>query len=122
MRKLFFLALIVLLSAGGATSQRRQSASRSPNSDHFAIEQGRSFAASPSESELRTVAATAASVASKRIISDISEAFDVIRRNYANPTRLDYNEMTKSLMDSALKSLDPHSGYFDSAEYSGTAL
>src|SRR5437773_8346354 len=116
MKKLFFLTLIVSLSVNTALSQRRQSASVASEPENFQIGSGCSFTASPGQSS-SAPASLSASADAKRIMSDISEAISIIRKNHADGGQLDYNQLTKSLVDSALRTLDPHSNYFDSSEY-----
>ena len=50
------------------------------------------------------------------IKQDVSEALKVIEQNYAGD-KLDYNKVFKSSIDGMLKTLDPHSNYFDAQEY-----
>jgi len=51
------------------------------------------------------------------IESDMKEALSVIENNYVGGKKLDYNEVVKSSIDSALHTLDPHSNYFDAKEF-----
>jgi carboxyl-terminal processing protease len=51
------------------------------------------------------------------IQSDIREALSIIENNHVGGKRLDYNEIFKSSIDSALHALDPHSNYFDAKEF-----
>jgi carboxyl-terminal processing protease len=48
---------------------------------------------------------------------DVSEALTVIQDNYIEGPKLDYNSVFKSSMTAMLRTLDPHSDYFDAAEY-----
>jgi carboxyl-terminal processing protease len=48
---------------------------------------------------------------------DIQEALEIIERNYAGGTKLDYNEVFKSSIVGMLRTLDPHSNYFDRKEF-----
>jgi len=52
-----------------------------------------------------------------RISAEILEAEDIIRRNYIGGRKVTLNDLTKSTLDGALKTLDPHSNYFDPAEW-----
>ena len=49
--------------------------------------------------------------------NDLSEALSVIQENYIDGTKLDYNSIFKSSINSMLSSLDPHSTYFDPIEF-----
>jgi carboxyl-terminal processing protease len=51
------------------------------------------------------------------IKSDLSEALSVIQSNYIDGRKLDYNAVFKSSISGMLSVLDPHSTYFDTAEY-----
>ena len=52
------------------------------------------------------------------IKSDLNEALSVIQSNYIDGRKLDYNTIFKSSISGMLSVLDPHSTYFDTAEYS----
>ena len=51
------------------------------------------------------------------IKSDLAEALSVIQSNHIDGRKLDYNNIFKSSITSMLGVLDPHSTYFDPAEY-----
>ena len=51
------------------------------------------------------------------IKSDLSEALAVIQTNHIDGRNLDYNGIFKSSISGMLSVLDPHSTYFDPAEY-----
>lgn len=51
------------------------------------------------------------------IKSDLSEALAVIQTNHIDGRSLDYNGIFKSSISGMLSALDPHSTYFDPAEY-----
>jgi carboxyl-terminal processing protease len=51
------------------------------------------------------------------IKSDLSEALAVIQTNHIDGRKLDYNNIFKSSISGMLSVLDPHSTYFDPAEY-----
>src|SRR5688572_26715686 len=51
------------------------------------------------------------------IKSDLAEALGVIQSNHIDGQKLDYNSVFKSSITSMLGVLDPHSTYFDPAEY-----
>jgi carboxyl-terminal processing protease len=56
-------------------------------------------------------------VTSEDIESDLSEALTVIQDNYVDGNKLDYNSVFKSSITGMLRTLDPHSNYFDRAEF-----
>ena len=51
------------------------------------------------------------------IKSDIAEALSVIQSNHIDGKKLDYNSVFKSSITGMLSVLDPHSTYFDAAEF-----
>ncbi|MGQ0761173.1 MAG: S41 family peptidase [Acidobacteriota bacterium] len=56
-------------------------------------------------------------VNSSAITQDFQEALAVIRQNYIDGNKLDYNDVYKSSIFGMLRSLDPHSNYFDRQEF-----
>jgi carboxyl-terminal processing protease len=48
---------------------------------------------------------------------DLSDALSVIRENYIDGNKIDYNSVFKSSINGMLNVLDPHSTYFDPIEY-----
>lgn len=51
------------------------------------------------------------------VSQDFQEALNVIRENYVDGNKLDYNDVYKSSILGMLRSLDPHSSYFDRQEF-----
>lgn len=51
------------------------------------------------------------------ITDDFSEALAVIQEHYIDGNKLDYNDVYKSSITGMLRSLDPHSNYFDREEF-----
>ena len=51
------------------------------------------------------------------IEKDFDEAVRVIQEHYIEGKRLDYNTVVKSSIIGMLRSLDPHSNYYDRDEY-----
>ncbi|HKO35513.1 MAG TPA: S41 family peptidase [Pyrinomonadaceae bacterium] len=56
-------------------------------------------------------------VSTDAITHDFEEALAVIRQNYIDGNKLDYNDVYKSSIFGMLRSLDPHSNYFDRQEF-----
>lgn len=109
--KKFFTGLVyfALLSLT-VFAQTEKSISQLPEIEPFKITRGSSFSASSNGIKK--------SVASETNISkDFSEALEIIRNNYVDKKSIDYNELTKSSISAMLRSLDPHSNYFDAGEY-----
>ncbi len=100
-RTFFLLSTIVLLTAFSAASVPAQNGSGS--------------AVRPTRSETATVP-EAGVVTTDRIEDDFSEALSVIEANYFGGKKLNYNDVVKTAIDSALHTLDPHSNYFDAKE------
>lgn len=50
------------------------------------------------------------------IEKDIAEALSVIEASHVKGSKLDYNDLFKSSIDTMLHTLDPHSNYFDAKE------
>ena len=53
----------------------------------------------------------------ENIETDIAEALTLIQDKYIDGNKLDYNAVFKSSITGMLRSLDPHSNYFDRAEF-----
>ena len=60
---------------------------------------------------------TRSTVTGPAIKSDLAEALAVIQSNHIDGRKLDYNAIFKSSISGMLSVLDPHSTYFDPAEY-----
>jgi len=109
--KSFFSGLVyfALLSLT-VFAQTENSISQFPVVEPFKITTGSSFSASSNGIKK--------SVASETNISrDFTEALEIIRNNYVDKKSIDYNELTQSSISAMLRSLDPHSNYFDAEEY-----
>lgn len=109
--KSFFSGLVyfALLSLT-VFAQTENSISQFPVVEPFKITTGSSFSASTNGIKK--------SVASETNISrDFTEALEIIRNNYIDKKSIDYNELTKASISAMLRSLDPHSNYFDAEEY-----
>lgn len=112
-----FLSFVGLSCIFAAMSAHAQTVSRIPNSDPFLIDRGTSFTAS-SGKPLINGEPSGATPAAARIISDLQQALDIIRGNHVDGTKLNNEDLTKSSITSMLAELDPHSSYFDAAEFS----
>jgi carboxyl-terminal processing protease len=51
------------------------------------------------------------------VAQDFSEALGIIQDNYIDGNKIDYNNAYKSSISGMLRSLDPHSNYFDREEF-----
>jgi len=59
----------------------------------------------------------ASSGATAAIEEDFSEALIIVQENYVDGVKIDYNAAFKSSIIGMLRSLDPHSNYYDSKEF-----
>lgn len=51
------------------------------------------------------------------IVDDFNEALKLVQENYVDGAKLEYNSAIKSSITGMLRSLDPHSNYFDKEEF-----
>jgi carboxyl-terminal processing protease len=51
------------------------------------------------------------------IQKEFKEALSLIEQNYVGGTKLNYNDVVKTSIDTMLHALDPHSNYFDAKEF-----
>ncbi len=102
--RLLTVIVVVSLSTLSPAQQKPRSSTTDPN--------GRSTSSSTRRNNSRAdVGATT------QIENDVNEAMRVIERHYVEGTKLDYNSVFKSSIVGMLRSLDPHSNYYDRAEY-----
>lgn len=71
----------------------------------------------PPKSKETTASKPADPATVEKIESDVSEALTVIQDNYIEGKKVDYNELFKSSIEGMLRSLDPHSNYFDAKDF-----
>ncbi len=116
MRRVVSILLIISFGCVFAFPQTKQKpVSRLEETDPFKIVKGSSFSASVPRSN-QTVTLNS-SIPKGNISQDFTDALDIIRKNYVDGKKVNYNELTKSALDAMLHVLDPHSNYFDSAEF-----
>lgn len=116
MRRVVSLLLILSFATVFAFPQAKQKpVSQLEEVEPFKIKKGSSFSASTPRSNPN--GAQNAQIPNENITQDFSEALEVIRKNYVDGKTVNYNDLTKSAIDSMLHTLDPHSNYFDAAEY-----
>lgn len=87
-----------------------------PKVDPFQIETGKFFSASTTTKptlDNQTVRQIPVDV----ISGDFAEALEIIRKNHVKGNKIDFNEVTKTSVTAMLRTLDPHSNYFDAQEY-----
>jgi len=71
----------------------------------------------PSSAPVRRPRVRTPSSATEAITQDFNEALSVIQENYIDGNKLDYANAYKSSIGGMLRSLDPHSNYFDKEEF-----
>lgn len=112
-RRIICISIIASIGAGSATSQVNGPLNQA---DPFSLKSGSTFSASGGSP---TSPPDPAEVGGKpsRIAADILEANDIIARHFINGKKLNADELTKSALEGMLLSLDPHSNFFDRAEW-----
>jgi carboxyl-terminal processing protease len=112
---LSILAAHLLCAVAGAQSPQPAPGSfTAVGGSPFKLEKGMSFNASGA-SGLRARDSRATAV--EEVTADFAEALDVVGKNHVSGRRLDYPGVFKSSVERMLRSLDPHSNYFDAREY-----
>ncbi|HVF29523.1 MAG TPA: S41 family peptidase [Pyrinomonadaceae bacterium] len=81
----------------------------------FRIEPGSSFSASPEKKP--AARRTGLTEASEKVASDYIEALEIVQKNHVGGGNLDTQALAKSSINTMLGELDPHSSYFDRAEF-----
>ena len=109
--KSFFLGLVFFsLCCQTVFPQSSKTVSQLPTGEPFKIARGSSFSASSSNSKKSPAVEI-------NIPRDFVEALDIIKKYHVAGKTVNYNELTKSSIASMLRTLDPHSNYFDENEY-----
>ncbi|HEY2847613.1 MAG TPA: PDZ domain-containing protein, partial [Pyrinomonadaceae bacterium] len=116
MKRLAALALVVFAPSIVTFSQQRANLSAGGDSDGFTIKRGTSFSASK-PSTPAGIPASGAEGSNGEIVKELSEALEILRNNFVAGERLDFSAVTKSALESALRTLDPHSTYFDPTDF-----
>jgi carboxyl-terminal processing protease len=113
-----FLSFACASCIFGTLFVQAQTASKISSPDPFRIDQGSSFSASTTPRAGSVIEAPATTPAAARIVSDVNEALELIRRNHVNGAKLEESGLMKTSVSGMLAELDPHSNYFDPAEFS----
>ncbi len=116
MRSNFFYFPLVFAFAVSSVFSQQKAVSQIPEVEPFKITRGTSFSASVPGSSGNTPIRSNR-IHDSQITDDFADALELIRGNYVDGKKIDYNELTKSSLTAMLRSLDPHSNYFDSTEY-----
>ena len=107
---------LTFFAASYSAQTKQKSFSRLPEIEPFSISRGKSFAASPAHRKSFSPGA-ASQTGADRITEDFADGLEIIRAHHVGGKQIDYHELTKKSVDEMLRSLDPHSNYFDAAEY-----
>ncbi len=118
MRRIIFFTFLLILSGNlFVFSQTNQSEiSQLPEAEPFKISKGSSFSAGVPRSNpnnpLQPINGS-----KNQTTQDFAEALEIIKKNHINGEKIDFNELTKNSITSMLRTLDPHSNYFDSNDF-----
>lgn len=116
-RVLFFSLIVVLLCNSYVYSQKSpDKVSQLPVAEPFKIGPGSSFSAGVPRQNSKLEELPEKSQQTS-ITQDFSEALTIIRKHHVNGIQVDYNDLTKNSIISMLRTLDPHSNYFDPEEF-----
>ena len=107
--------LVLILVLFSVITAAGQSVSQAETNNAFDVAPGATFSASPTNRRGRSTEKPAPP--SSRIAADYQEALELVRKNYAGRNGSDVNLLTKSSISGMLAELDPHSSYFDRAEF-----
>ncbi len=114
MKKLILLNIFGVIAVPLASAQIK---SKLPEPfEPFSIKRGSTFAASGGSPNRGSETSINFSKPSQ-IAADIREAEDTIGHNHIEGKSIAVSEMTKSALSGALRSLDPHSNFFDTTEW-----
>lgn len=115
-----FFALLVLpptfFVASVHSQTKPETLSQLPDVEPFSISRGKSFSASPAKPKSFSSVA-GKQIGAAQISEDFADALEIIRNHHVGGKKIDCKELTKQSLDGMLRSLDPHSNYFDQAEY-----
>ena len=107
------ISFLLILTALPALSQSLGSVD-SRSADPFIIAPGTVFSASSSKTH-SSVEHQNSTV--ETILDDIDEAIRLVKQNYVSPTDADADQIAKSSINAMLKTLDPHSKFYDTLEF-----
>ncbi len=121
MKKRFSFALVALLLFSLSTPSfvLAQNQGRSGSSNGSGASGTPPARTSPPSSGTRRTGSRSRglSEAAQAVSEDFREAISVIQENYIDGNKLDYNAVYKSSIIGMLRSLDPHSNFYDRAEF-----
>ena len=110
------LLLLALLLPALVFAQQSSTQPPTPNDPARRPETGHSNGSTPGAPSSRTRRPTPAE-ATDGVEADLAEALTVIQENHVDGSKLDYNGVFKSSIIGMLRSLDPHSNFYDAKEF-----
>ena len=110
------LLLLALLLPALAFAQQSSTQPPTPNAPARRPEAGRPNGGTPDSPSART-RRPARVEATDGVEADLAEALTVIQENHVDGSKLDYNGVFKSSIIGMLRSLDPHSNFYDAKEF-----
>lgn len=119
MRNIFVLAVLFLFCAVPFIFSQTNQKTKSSQTDPFKLENGSFFSASkrPRAKQENGISEEPVEIQRDKITADYIEALDLIRANYVDSKKINNTQLTKSSLTAMLRTLDPHSNYFDPVEY-----
>src|SRR5256714_4044599 len=108
------LLLVALTLPSFAIAQQTPNQGRSTGSE---TSRPSTTTAPPPARRSSTRSRTTTSSATAAVEQDFSEALTIIQENYVDGNKLNYNDVFKSSIIGMLRSLDPHSNYYDREEF-----
>jgi carboxyl-terminal processing protease len=109
-----FIFVVFSCSISFAFGQKNEKTiSQLPDVEPFVISRGKSFSASSSAQPKSFNTRSN----HDSITEDFKQALEIIRGNHVSGKKADYNRLTKSSISAMLRTLDPHSNYFDANDY-----
>ncbi len=109
----FVIPVQFLAQQGGAPKPQPSTSGSTPEQQ----ERARTTIATPTGRNNPAPATAARPASAEGIARDITEALTIIEENHVEGSKLDYNDVFKASINSTLRSLDPHSNYFDQQEF-----
>ena len=109
------LLLLALLLPALVFAQQSSTQPAQPNAPRG--DGGRTGNGSPANPSGRTRRPARVEAATDGVEADMAEALTVIQENYVDGNKLDYNGVFKSSIIGMLRSLDPHSNFYDAKEF-----
>jgi len=115
---LIFRIAIYLLVISCLTGQipAQATAQLNPAVGPFSLKAGSTFSASGGSPD-KAANEGGSGAKAARIAADIREAEEILARNYIDSKPVRSPDLTKTALEGALRSLDPHSNFFDAAEW-----